>query len=84
MDGPNQGDVSADGESVWDTDHWEPLRLTADQIVHAVDKGWGLQANSPPRYLAEGLMNHSWHLSTVAGGLRRTGCPARYWCRPIA
>jgi Ser/Thr protein kinase RdoA (MazF antagonist) len=66
MDEP-KGDISADGRSVWDTDHWEPLRLTAAQVVDAVMAGWGLQAEAPLRYLAEGLMNHSWQLSTAAG-----------------
>ncbi len=66
MDEP-KGDISLDGQSVWDTDHWEPLRLTAAQVVRAVKDGWGLEAQAPLRYLAEGLMNHSWQCSSAAG-----------------
>src|SRR5262249_10149199 len=66
MDEP-KGDISLDGQSVWDTDHWEPLRLTAAQVVRAVEASWGLRAQAPLRYLAEGLMNHSWQLSAKAG-----------------
>lgn len=67
MHQPTHGDISKDGQSVWDTDHWAPLRLAAVQIIDAVKAGWGLEAEAPLRYLAEGLMNHSWHLSTGAG-----------------
>ncbi|MEJ7654964.1 MAG: phosphotransferase, partial [Chloroflexia bacterium] len=60
------GDLSPDGEHMWDGDAWEPLWLLPDEVVDAVRVCFGLVVTAP-YLLREGLLNQSWRLDSPDG-----------------
>lgn len=60
---PEQGDLSPDGCSYWNGPiwQWQPLWLTADDVVDAAYRRFGVSATSAT-YLASGALNQSWRV----------------------
>ncbi len=60
------GDLSPDGQHMWDGVAWEPLWLLADEVASAVRARFGRTVTTP-RLLGEGLLNQSWRIDSPDG-----------------